>query len=86
MVIDQLEMLETKTRGNLTGDEAKLLRQTLMALRMAYVDAVNHPEPGPAGEAEKKSSDEPVGTESKAEAEGGGVESAESKKRFSKKY
>src|SRR5947207_3432224 len=33
MFIDQLEMLEVKTQGNLNADEAKLLKQSLTALR-----------------------------------------------------
>src|SRR5882724_4201280 len=41
MFIDQLEMIEAKTRGNLTKDEAGLLQQGLMSLRMAFVEAVN---------------------------------------------
>jgi hypothetical protein len=40
MFIDQLEMLEVKTRGNLTKDEAALLKQSLTAARMAFVHAV----------------------------------------------
>ena len=39
--IDQLEMLELKTRGNLNKEETALLKQSLMALRMAFVDCVN---------------------------------------------
>ncbi|GIW99524.1 MAG: hypothetical protein KatS3mg111_2857 [Pirellulaceae bacterium] len=35
--IDLLDMLEQKTRGNLTGDESKLLSDTLYQLRMTYV-------------------------------------------------
>ena len=45
MFIDQLEMLEAKTKGNLDPHEAALLKQTLMSLRMAFVEAVNAPEP-----------------------------------------
>jgi len=41
--IDQLEMLELKTRGNLSKEEAALLKQSLMALRMAFVECVNSP-------------------------------------------
>jgi hypothetical protein len=37
--IDLVEMLEDKTRGNLTGDEAKLLEDLLYDLRMRYVEA-----------------------------------------------
>jgi hypothetical protein len=37
--IDTLEMLETKTRGNLDADEAKLLESLLYELRMRFVEA-----------------------------------------------
>ena len=36
-MIDLLGLLETKTKGNLTGDEEELLRQLLFDLRMRYV-------------------------------------------------
>jgi hypothetical protein len=39
--IDMLEMLEEKTKGNLTDDEQKTLAQTLNELRMAYVKVAN---------------------------------------------
>ena len=41
LFIDQLEMLEYKTKGNLTQEETALLRQSLMSLRMAFVEAVD---------------------------------------------
>ncbi|MEY4583487.1 MAG: hypothetical protein RL701_8190 [Pseudomonadota bacterium] len=34
--IDMLAMLENKTRGNLTGEEERLLHQILFDLRMRY--------------------------------------------------
>jgi hypothetical protein len=37
--IDTLEMLELKTRGNLTADEARLLEELLYDLRMRFVEA-----------------------------------------------
>ena len=40
LFIDQLEMLEAKTKGNLTKEETGLLKQTLMTLRLTFVDAV----------------------------------------------
>jgi hypothetical protein len=43
LMIDQLEMLETKTQGNLDADETRLLRNSLMTLRMAFVEAVDRP-------------------------------------------
>ena len=36
--IDSLEMLETKTRGNLDEDEAKLIQSVLYELHMEFVD------------------------------------------------
>ena len=40
LFIEQLEMLEVKTKGNLTGEERHLLNQNLQGVRMAYVEAV----------------------------------------------
>ena len=40
LFIDQLEMLERKTKGNLTKEESALLKQSLMSLRLAFVEAV----------------------------------------------
>ena len=39
MFIDQLEMIQEKTRGNLTNEETMVLRNTLSNLQMAYVEA-----------------------------------------------
>jgi hypothetical protein len=36
--IDLVAMLEEKTKGNLTGDEERLLGQILFDLRMRYVE------------------------------------------------
>ena len=38
--IDQLEMLETKTKGNLSREEETLLKQSSMTLRFAFVEEV----------------------------------------------
>ena len=39
MFIDQLEMIQEKTRGNLTNEETMVLRNALSNLQMAFVDA-----------------------------------------------
>lgn len=39
--IDMLETLEEKTKGNLSDEEAKVLKNTLSDLRMGYVAMVN---------------------------------------------
>jgi hypothetical protein len=94
LFIDLLEMLEAKTKGNLTKEEQNLLKQTLMAVRMGFVEAVE----SPAGQSEAKSgsADIPVGpsTESGKSAEsekapsveGAAPAPGESHKKFTKKY
>src|SRR5215475_4943183 len=44
LFIDLLEMLEAKTKGNLTKEEQSLLKQSLMAVRMGFVEAVESPQ------------------------------------------
>jgi len=89
MFISQMEMLEVKTKGNLTKQEEALLKQSLTAVRMAFVDAVEHPEkPGeapkppepPAAETPAPQPDAPPAETPAPAAD------AESRKKFSKKY
>lgn len=86
MVIDQLDMLETKTKGNLSADEEKLLRQTLTSLRMAYVEAVNQPASGETAKVKEAQEASPAAEPAASPAEPASAESEESKKKFSKKY
>ena len=41
--IDTIAILEEKTRGNLTGNEEKLITEALAGLRMAYVEVTGAP-------------------------------------------
>jgi hypothetical protein len=88
MIIDQLEMLEVKTQGNLNKEESGLLKQSLMTLRLAFVDAVEN---APAAGAQSTQSatatthatqpppSETTGSTAASEPE-------DSKKKFTKKY
>ncbi len=78
LFIDQLEMLQVKTQGNLNAREAQLLKQNLVALRLAFVDAVDSSAPGKTPES--KSSAGMEGAKPPAAPE------EESHKKFSKKY
>src|SRR6202047_3982816 len=63
MFIDQLAMIQEKTRGNLTNEETTVLRNTLSNLQMVYVEVSqqvskggaqpNQPAPEPKPEAPK---------------------------------
>ena len=88
--IDLLEMLEAKTKGNLDPEEIALLKQSLMSLRMAFVESVDSPPPPaearpgqetpPAGAAPAGEPDKPAAAPATAAAED------EHRKKFSKKY
>jgi hypothetical protein len=88
LFIDLLEMLEAKTKGNLTKEEQNLLKQTLMAVRMGFVEAVE----SPAAQSETNpQSSQPAEAAKSAEAEKApSLENApapeESHKKFTKKY
>jgi hypothetical protein len=91
MFIDNLEMLEFKTKGNLSKEEDKFLKSVLTQLRMDFVESLDK-------QGSKSPSPEPVTkqadpeTQSKPEAatpsgiESGSGESSDEKTRFKKKY
>lgn len=76
LFIDQLEMLEVKTKGNLTKEEDTLLKQSLSHLRLAFVEAVNQQK---KGEPQKSTEAAPCSEPAQAAEE-------EPRKRFTKKY
>jgi hypothetical protein len=92
MFIDQLSMIQEKTRGNLTTDEATVLKNTLSNLQMIYVEVSQHvskggaqpkaspPEPEPEESASEAVADKPEQPPAEPLAEG------ESKKKFTKSY
>jgi len=93
MFIDQLAMIQEKTRGNLTGEEATVLRNALSNLQMAYVEVAQQAGKGGAQPA-APSVDEPKPEASIAEAPASSEppppptvpDESESKKKFTKSY
>jgi Domain of unknown function (DUF1844) len=97
MFIDQLEMIQEKTRGNLTNEEATVLRNALSNLQMAYVEAAGEsgrarppgapetaaePEPTPSHRSEQPTSSAPDQSASLGSSE----PESESRKKFTKSY
>ncbi len=91
MFIDQLVMIQEKTRGNLTSEETTVLRNALSSLQMAFVEASQGgrssgptgpspevaPEPATgAPEDQPAASSEPIAPATESE----------SKKKFTKSY
>ncbi len=88
MFIDQLAMIQEKTRGNLTTDENTLLRNTLSSLQMAFVEAsqgsARSASPPSQPAAETTPTNEPPAAETGSAAPSS--PESESKKKFSKSY
>lgn len=83
MFIDQLEMLEVKTKGNLTKDEEQMLKQSLIGSRMAFVAAIEQAEQGAKAPAPAVAASTPAPA---APASAPAADDDESRKKFSKKY
>ncbi len=93
MFIDQLEMIQEKTRGNLTNEETMVLRNALSNLQMAFVEASGAgqpqravqpetPQPTPSEPAEQPSAGTPEPSPPLASTE----PESESRKKFTKSY
>jgi len=81
--IDLLEMLEVKTKGNLSKQESNLLQSVLMATRMAFVETADSAAPA----ASPKPEPAPASPGSPAPAQPPAAEPEEEhKKKFTKKY
>ena len=90
MFIDQLAMIQEKTRGNLSSEEAAVLRNTLSNLQMAFVEvSQSGGARSSAAPAAAQASESPV-SESAAPSAPAAPESgpseAESRKKFTKSY
>ena len=66
-IIDTIEMLEEKTKGNLTAPEANFLANTLYELRMGYVRALSRPEATATEQTEEEASTEETKKETSVE-------------------
>ena len=93
MFIDQLEMIQEKTRGNLTNEETTVLRNALSNLQMAFVEAsgvsgpqraaqLETPERPPSQPAEQPTSAVPEQSAPVASSD----PEQESRKKFTKSY
>ena len=92
MFIDQLAMIQEKTRGNLTNEETTVLGNALSNLQMAFVEVSQAQKSGGPAQTGRK----PEPAQSPADAAAGaapttsdpsiGSDESESKKKFTKSY
>jgi Domain of unknown function (DUF1844) len=93
MFIDQLAMIQEKTRGNLTSEETKVLSNALSNLQMAYVEVARETLKGaaqseaPEAAPPPKSAEQPSAGTPGSQAPITSVEpETESRKKFTKSY
>src|ERR1041385_8255940 len=89
MFIDQLGMIQEKTRGNLTSEEATVLRNALANLKMVYVDVAQKAPSGATPPPPPPKPEEPSASpQTSTTTEQPPITSAESesKKKFTKSY
>lgn len=93
MFIDQLAMIQEKTRGNLTSEETKVLSNALSNLQMAYVEVAREapqgaaqPEAPEAAQPPKSTEQPPAGTPEPSAPITSTEPETESRKKFTKSY
>jgi hypothetical protein len=98
MFIDQLAMIQEKTRGNLTNEESTVLRNALSNLQMVYVEVARETPKGAAQPATAKPepTEQPAPEQKPSSPSAASAETAppvtstesesESKKKFTKSY
>ena len=97
MFIDQLDMIQEKTRGNLTSEETTVLRNAISNLQMTYVEVAKgaprskaapaKEQPPPSASPEEKSSTSAGSASAEASPPVASAETdSESKKKFTKSY
>jgi len=98
MFIDQLAMIQEKTRGNLTNEESTVLRNALSNLQMVYVEVAREAgrarppgapataEPTEQPAPEQKPSSPPAASSETAPPVTSTESESESKKKFTKSY
>ncbi|MBA3963856.1 MAG: DUF1844 domain-containing protein [Chthoniobacterales bacterium] len=92
MFIDQLAMIQEKTRNNLTTDETTVLRNALSSLQMAFVEASQGKSGGfsaasePSDEEEKETPPPRPPEQPNESSVQPAASDSESKKKFTKSY
>lgn len=92
MFIDQLAMIQEKTRGNLTSEETTVLKNALASLQMAFVEASQAgrspgaASPSPAAASEPAPPAPEAQPAVSSDALPASAPESESKKKFSKSY
>jgi hypothetical protein len=90
LLIDQLVMIQEKTKGNLNKDEAQILANTLSSLQIAFVETAQKERSGrktePAQSVPASTEPQPQSKIETPTPEGPATSESEGKKKFVKSY
>ena len=90
LLIDQLVMIQEKTKGNLTNDESRILANALANLQIAFVETAGKQRPGSANLAPEPVTPSQPEVENAAASEtvetGGTATEGDGKRKFVKSY
>ena len=86
MFIDQLGMIQEKTRGNLTNEEGAVLKNTLANLQMAFVEVSKEMREGKTEAAPEPAAETPEPTAEKSDPSATPPPEGETRKKFTKSY
>jgi hypothetical protein len=90
LLIDQMVMIQEKTKGNLTNDESRILANALANLQIAFVETAGKQRPGrpasPAPEPMAPSKPETESPASQTVETGGTATEGDGKRKFVKSY
>ena len=87
LLIDQLVMIQEKTKGNLNSDESRILAQTVSNLQMLFVEAAQEKSSAAAETPREPQKSEPPKAESRQPEQAATDQTeADGKKKFVKSY
>jgi hypothetical protein len=88
LLIDQLVMIQEKTKGNLNSDESRILAQTVSNLQMLFVEAAREKSSAPAETrpVEPQKAEPPKAESRQPEQAASEQTDADGKKKFVKSY
>ena len=85
ILVDQLEMIENKTQGNLSTEESEVLKNALANVRLAFVETTQGTSGSPISTPTSTPSETEISSPSSSSSNEND-EDEETKKRFTKKY
>lgn len=86
ILVDQLEMIESKTQGNLSSEESEVLKKALANVRLVFVETAQGVSTSSASETMASPSEPEIAKPQPTQQKESEEDDEDNKKRFTKKY